>query len=253
MSSGDQKKWELLSAVWWRNKFLTGLAVAIPMAATLFVLRFLYKVISGVTEPVVIQVVTTYHEQLPGLVLIAGPRPDTFTIPGVALLLTILLIGLLGLLVTNVFGKKILGWLEYLMNRIPLVNVIYPLAKQVVDSIKAIGEAANGPVPGDSRQVVYLKYPDLNGYLIGFQTGRFSNQQGEEFVSVFIPTAPNPITGFVLIFKEEEVIESDLAMEDAWKLLVSAGFVTPLSKFPTPNKTTTARKVPASNDTRQTG
>jgi len=94
----------------------------------------------------------------------------------------------------------------------------------------------------------------MGGYLVAFQTGSFTDKKGEDFVSVFIPTAPNPITGFVLIFKASEVIESDLSMEDAWKLLVSAGFVTPptrLTTMPVFDKTTIAGTNPEPVDTRQ--
>jgi uncharacterized membrane protein len=226
---------------------LAGLVVVIPIAATMLVLKFLYTIISGFFDPLVKAFVKDNRDSLPDFIIVND------TIPFAALMITILLIFLMGLLVTNVFGRKFLHYLENLLLRVPLVNVIYPLAKQVVDSIKRIGESATHPEPGDNRQVVYLRYPNLNGYLIAFQTGRFKDKKGEEFVSVFIPTAPNPITGFVLIFKEDDIIESDLAMEDAWKLLVSAGFVTPLAgeAMPSPHKTTIEGIVPAPGDTTQ--
>jgi len=243
----SQPKQKPATLIWLRNKFLAGLVVVVPIAATLLVLKFLYTIISGFFDPLVKAFVKDNRESLPDFIIVND------TIPFAALIITILLIIAMGLLVTNVLGRKFLQYMETLLLRVPLVNVIYPLAKQVVDSIKSIGETANRPEPGDNRQVVYLRYPNLNGYLIAFQTGRFKDKKGEEFVSVFIPTAPNPITGFVLIFKEDDIIESDLAMEDAWKLLVSAGFVTPLAGEPMPpsRKTTTAGIPPMPGGTTQ--
>ncbi|MGF1679279.1 MAG: DUF502 domain-containing protein [Candidatus Methylacidiphilales bacterium] len=207
--------------VWWRNKFLTGLAVIIPVVATVLVLKFLYKIISGFFDPLVRAFVKRYRDSLPDVLILND------TVPFLAFLLTVLFVVLVGLLMTNVFGRKLLLWLEGVLLRIPLVNIIYPLVKQVVESVKSIGETSNQLDPKDDRQVVYLRYPGLNGYLIAFQTGAFRDKKGEAFVSVFIPTAPNPITGFVLIFKSADVSPSDLSMEQAWKLIVSAGFVTP--------------------------
>ncbi|MEM6820480.1 MAG: DUF502 domain-containing protein [Verrucomicrobiota bacterium] len=209
--------------VWWRNKFLTGLVVIIPAAATFYILKLLYGLFIAFFEPLVKLFVSAFRESLPNSMVLND------TIPFASLILTILFIILMGLLVTNVFGRTLVHYFENILLRVPLVNIIYPLVKQVVDSVKSIGETAGQLNPEDSRQVVYVKYPGFNGYLLGFQTGRFVDKDGVSFVSVFIPTAPNPITGFVMIFKEVEVMESDLSMEDAWKLLVSAGFVTPLS------------------------
>lgn len=253
-SSEDKKPLNPGNLVWWRNKLLAGLFVVIPLAATLLILKFLYTAISATFDPVVKAIVKDNRASLPE----GGFIPEIIiyndTIPFAAFFITLLFILVLGLLVTNVFGRKIWEYLEKVIVRIPLVNMIYPLFKQVVDSVKLIGASSGAPQPGDNRQVVYIQYPGLGGYLVAFQTGRFKDKQGQEFVSVFIPTAPNPITGFVLIFKESEVMESDLSMEDAWKLLVSAGFVTPPSKLttmPVIDKTTIAGTVPTPADTTQ--
>lgn len=244
----ENKRHHPLSLIWWRNKFLAGLAVVIPLAATLIILKFLYRLVSAFFDPLVMAFVENNREHLPGFLIVND------TIPFAALILTILLIVFFGLLVTNVFGQKILLFFEKLLLRVPLVNFIYPLAKQVVDSIKQISKTANHPDPADARQVVYIRYPGLNGFLLAFQTGRFRDRQGREFVSVFIPTAPNPITGFVLIFDENDVLECDLSMEDAWKLLVSAGFVTPLrsSVLPPATETTITGTTPPPVGTIQT-
>jgi uncharacterized membrane protein len=252
----ERKKLTPLNLIWWRNKILAGLFVVIPLAATVFILKLFYTAISAAFDPVVKAFVKENRVDPMGGGFIPEGLIYNDTIPFAAFIITILFILGLGLLVTNVFGRRLVEYLEVVLLRIPLVNMIYPLAKQVVDSIKMIGASSDVPGPGDNRQAVYIQYPGLNGYLVAFQTGRFKDKSGQEFVSVFIPTAPNPITGFVLIFKESDVIESDLTMEDAWKLLVSAGFVTPPSKLTTMpvvdfNKTTIAGTIPTPVDTTQ--
>lgn len=238
---------------YWRNKFLAGVFVLVPLVATIWVLLFIYRFISGRTEPLVVRVVTAFHQNIPDFLLAAGPREETFTIPGVSFVLTLLLVILFGLLVTNVLGRRIMHWLEGLLERVPLVNVIYSLVKQVTDSLRTISESSERLDERDARDTVYIRYPGVNGYLIAFQTGTFQGKDGRKMVTIFIPTAPNPITGFVLVFEEDQVIPSDLTMEQAWKLLVSAGFVTPPGLIqPLRGKTTTAVPAPEPVDTTQT-
>lgn len=209
---------------WWRNKFLAGLFVAIPLVVTYLILKFIYRQVSGVCDPIVIALVGAFREAIPDFLLIHDARSGAETIPGAAFVITILVVVALGLVATNVLGSRLLGLLDSALMRVPLVNLIYPLLKQVVDSIKDIGASKEN---FESRPVVYLKYPGVNGYLLGFLTGRFTDSQGRAMATVFIPTAPNPITGFVLVFEARDVIESDLPMEAAWKMVVSAGFVVP--------------------------
>ncbi|MEM6884656.1 MAG: DUF502 domain-containing protein [Verrucomicrobiota bacterium] len=263
-SSQEKKTLTPANLVWWRNKLLAGLFVIVPLAATLFILKLSYDAISYAFNPAVTAFVNDFRAGKPDGTSDwepAGFIPEWMivndTIPFAAFFITLLFIMVMGLLVTNIVGRKLLGYIEGLLLRIPLVNQIYPLAKQVMDSIKMIAQSSSGavPEPGDNRQVVFIRYPGMGGYLVAFQTGSFTDKNGEDFVSVFIPTAPNPITGFVLIFKASEVIQSDLSMEDAWKLLVSAGFVTPpaqLTAMPVIDKTTIAETIPAPVDTTQT-
>jgi len=146
---------------WWRNKLLAGLFVVIPLAATLLILKFLYTAISATFDPVVKAIVRDNRASVPD-----GFIPEFIiyndTIPFAAFFITVLLILTLGLLVTNVFGRRFLGYLDKLLLRIPLVNLIYPLVKQVVDSIKTIGvNTGEMNDPADNRQVVYIQYPGL--------------------------------------------------------------------------------------------
>ncbi len=212
------KKKESAPFVWIRNNFLTGLCVVIPLFATFWILKFLYRVMSGFAEKLVQTLVVIYEPLIPRFIIVDG------TIPFASLLITLSAVVGVGLLATNILGKKIVGWLEAGLLRVPLVNLIYPVAKQVMDSLKEIG----GTQTEETRKpVVFLPYPGVKGYLIGFQTGRFRGNEGKAMVTVFLPTAPNPITGFVLVFEEKDVVKTDLKYEDAWKMVVSGGLVVP--------------------------
>lgn len=208
---------------WWRNKLLAGFFVAIPLVVTFVILRFLYRIISGVCDPLVIALVSVYRNSIPDFLIITDINGKE-TIPGAAFFITIAVILVLGLLATNVFGSRLIQLIERGLARIPLVNLIYPLLKQVVDSIRDIGDSKEN---FKNRPVVYVRYPGIQGYFIAFQTGRCSTADGTEMVSVFLPTAPNPITGLVLLIRADDVIESGLSLDTAWKIIVSAGFVLP--------------------------
>jgi uncharacterized membrane protein len=234
--------------VWFRNKFITGLFVAIPLVITYWILNFLYRAVSSVTDPFVKTFVSYNRASLPDFLIIEDVR-GIETIPGAALVITLLLIFLIGLLTANVIGKRILGYFDSLLHRIPLVNAIYPVAKQVVESLRSLGGSEEDLA---NKKVVYVPYPGIQGYLLGFQTGRFCGPQGKTLASVFIPTAPNPVTGFVLVFGENQLIDSGLSMEDAWKLVVSGGLLTPLPleipaplNFPAATIPPTPAQVPA--------
>ncbi|NJK90423.1 MAG: DUF502 domain-containing protein [Blastochloris sp.] len=229
--------------IWLRNKFLTGLFVVIPLFATFWILKFLYKVMSGFAERLVKTLVEVYRPLIPNFLIVDG------TIPFAALFITLATVIAVGLLATNVFGRKIVEWIESALHRVPLVNLIYPVAKQVVESLKELG---NAQTEESRKPVVFLRYPGTLGYFIGFQTGRFKSAEGKRMVTVFLPTAPNPITGFVLAFEETDVVNSDIKYEDAWKMIVSGGLVTPKNiSFGT--TTTAAVPVPIPVDTKQTG
>lgn len=240
--------------IWLRNKFITGLFVAIPLVITYWILNFLYRAVSGVTDPLVKAFVAYNRESLPDFLITQDAR-GAETIPGAALVITLLLIVLIGLLTANVIGKRILGYFDSLLHRIPLVNLIYPVAKQVVDSLRSLGGSEDDLA---NKKVVYVPYPGVQGYLLGFQTGRFSGRKGEALAAVFIPTAPNPVTGFVLVFEETQLLDAGLSMEDAWKLVVSGGLLAPkplpaVAPVTFAAAATPSAPVPAAADTRQKG
>jgi len=189
-----------------RNKLFTGIVVAVPMIVTFYVLNFAYGIINGISAP--------FLKQLFGK-----------EVAGLGFLVTVLLLVFLGYTATNVLGQRILDWAERQLLRIPLVATIYTGVKQVIDSFKSFNNMAN------FKRVVYVEYPSPGCKLIGFVTGQYYDHRlQQEMVSVVIPTAPNPMTGLVIVVEAAHVIESELSLEEAMKLIVSAGLVSPKRK-----------------------
>lgn len=212
---------------WLRNKFLTGLFVALPILGTLWILNLIYKLINSRFEPLVITIATHYREENPIIHWISFPtRRDgeiVYTIPGAGFILTVIFLILLGVFVSNVIGRGLLSWLDHILLKLPIISTIYHAAKQVIEAVQMLSRSENMHF----SKVALIPYPNLPGKLIGFVTGQFSDQQGQMLYTVFLPTAPNPITGFVLVVKASEIELSDMPIEEATKLILSGGLVTP--------------------------
>jgi uncharacterized membrane protein len=195
-----------------RNKLLTGVVVAVPIIVTIWVLELAYGFINGISAPFLIKL---FGKEIPGL----------------GFLVTLLLLLFLGFMATNVLGQRILEWTERQLLRIPLVATIYAGVKQVIDSFKSFNNMSN------FKRVVYVEYPSPGCKLIGFVTGQyFDHRLQTEMISVVIPTAPNPMTGLVIVVEAAHVIESELNLEEAMKLIVSAGLVSPKRKIAVPSE-----------------
>jgi uncharacterized membrane protein len=193
-----------------RNKFFTGIVVAIPIIVTVKVLQIAFAFIDGIAGPFLTQVIKR-------------------EIPGLGFLVTIVLLIALGYMAANMLGQRILDWIERQLMRVPFVATIYTVVKQVIDSFKSFNDMAN------FKRVVYVEYPSPGCKLIGLVTGQyFDHKLEQEMISVVIPTAPNPMTGLVIIVDASKVIESELSLEEAMKLIVSAGLVSPKRKLGPP-------------------
>ncbi len=185
-----------------RNTLLTGIVVAIPIVVTLWVLNLAYTFINGISEPFLAHL---------------GIR-----VPGLGFIVTLLLLLALGFMAANVMGQRILDYMERFLLRVPVAATVYAGVKQVIDSVKSFNNVSN------FKRVVYIEYPSEGCKLIGFVTGQFYDHKLQhEMTSVVIPTAPNPMTGLVIVVQSDLVIESDLTLEEAMKLVVSAGLVAP--------------------------
>jgi len=151
-------------------------------------------------------------------------RYSAFYIPGSGIVVLALLIFLTGLLATNIFGKKIVEFWDYLLNRVPFVRGVYSVLKAIVDAISLQSK-------GHFNRVVLVQYPRAGIYSLAFVTGvtqgEAQNVTRENLVSVFVPTTPNPTSGFFVLVPQEQVVPLSMTIEEGMKMIITAGFFTP--------------------------
>jgi uncharacterized membrane protein len=193
-----------------RSYFVTGLLIWVPLVITLWVLNL---------------IVSTMDQSLQ--LLPAEMQPELIfgrRVPGVGVVLTVVVIFLTGLLTRNILGQGLLRVWEALLARIPIVRSIYSSVKQVSDTVLS-------PSGQAFRKALLVQYPRSGVWTIGFQTGTPADEVraavSVEMVSVYVPTTPNPTSGFFLMFPRHETIELDMSVDEALKYIVSMGVVTP--------------------------
>ena len=197
-----------------KKYFLTGLLVLIPISLCIYIIK----------------IVITLADRFLGLL---PPRynPDTylpFHIPGLGIIITFAVIFFVGLVTANFVGKRLLDGIESLFIRIPLVRSVYTGAKEIVQTI--ILDRSS-----QFRQVVLVEYPRKGIYCIAFVTGlpsgEVASKIGGDFLNIFIPTTPNPTSGFYILVSREETIPLNITIEDAFKLIMSAGMSMPAEQI----------------------
>ena len=194
-----------------RRYLLAGLVVWLPILATFGILRFIVDLLDQTLSllPVAYQ-----PEQLLGV-----------SIPGFGVLLSLLLLLLTGILATNFLGQRLVVWSEAVLDKIPLVRSIYNASKQVIQAIFATNSQA-------FRKVLLVEYPRKGLWSIAFQTGVANTPLGmqigtDEMLSIFIPTTPNPTSGFLMMVPKSDVIELKLTIDEALKYIISLGMMQP--------------------------
>ena len=193
-----------------RKYFITGLLVLVPLVITLWVLNL---------------IVGTLDQSL--LLLPPQWRPELLlgiNLPGVGTILTLVIIFITGVVTRNFIGNRLLMLWELLLQRIPVVNSIYSSVKQVSDTLfSSSGNAF--------RKALLVQYPREGVWTIAFQTGvpggDVKNHLSGDYVSVYVPTTPNPTSGFFLMLKREDTIELNMSVDEALKYIVSMGVVAP--------------------------
>ena len=191
-----------------RNYFITGIVVLVPIGITLYLTKFFISISSKLIP----------YELNPNNYL-------PFAIPGIEILLSILIITIVGGLSLSFIGRKILMLVNDLFKRIPILRTIY----------SAIGQMAQTIVPkkNNKKSVVLVEYPRKGSWAVGFATkdnkGEISKKTKKSLVNVFVPTTPNPTSGFLLMFPKEEIVYLDMTFEEASKFIVSAGTSNPKS------------------------
>ena len=147
-------------------------------------------------------------------------------IPGLGIILTIILIYLLGIIVTNFLGRKIFDIGESIVKRVPIVSMIYTTLKQITDTFtKGTTDAFEG--------VVYIQYPRQGLWTMAFISGESKNKDGIPFFHIFVPTTPNPTSGFFLLIPQADAISTGMTVEEGLKTIISGGLLAP-SKNPLP-------------------
>lgn len=192
---------------------ITGLLILLPLFVTYILIAFLFNLLSNSGTPILRGVLSFL-----GLNEVGWLMP---LVPFINLLLALLLIFFIGLIGTNIVGRRILATLNQLVMRLPLVRTIYGAVKQVVETLQ-------GPQASFQR-VVLLEYPKKGVWMMGLVATRridtFNVSSADTLLAVFVPTTPNPTSGFLVLIPEEEVIETDYSVEEAFKFIVSSGIV----------------------------
>ena len=189
-----------------RNYFITGIVVLVPIGITLYLTTFFISISSKLIPP--------------------GINPNNylpFAIPGLEILLSVIFITLIGGLSLSFIGKKFLQLFNDLLKKIPILRTIYSAIGQMTETF--------APKKGSKKSVVLIQYPRKGSWAVGFATkenkGEISKKTNTELVNVFVPTTPNPTSGFLLMFPKSEIVYLDMTFEEASKFIVSAGTSNP--------------------------
>jgi len=188
-----------------RSFLIAGLAVMVPVAGTWYLLAFLFAMADGVIRPLVVGVLGRYY-------------------PGLGVLVALVVLLATGALATHYLGRRLIAGVEAVILRAPMVRGVYLAFKQVVE---AFTNAAAAPFD----RVVLVEYPRRGLYAVGFVTGRpwveVEGAAGDEVATVFIPTTPNPTSGFLAMVPRSQLIKLDMTVEEGVKLVVTGGTVVP--------------------------
>lgn len=189
---------------------IAGLLVWLPVVVTVLLFRFLITLMDQTLVLLPLQI-----------------RPETllgFSIPGLGVILTFLVLLVTGILAANIVGRTMMGFGERILRRIPIVRSVYSAAKN-------FSELVFSETGQSFKKVLLIQYPRKGVYSLAFQTstalGEVQKKTGSDVVCTFIPTTPNPTSGYIIILPKEDVIEMDMSVDEAFKMIVSLGVVVP--------------------------
>jgi len=192
-----------------RNYFISGLLFWIPLALSVIVIKFFLELVNNLIP----------QKYLPEVIF----KLDT-TIPGSGIILVLIVILITGVLVTNILGRKLVALWEKALNKIPGFRNIYNVLKKVSDTVFNTSTES-------FRKAFLIQYPSKGIWVIAFQSGDYRGEAesiiGEETMNLFVPTTPNPTSGFFVLIAKKDAFELDMSVEAAFKLVISAGVVAP--------------------------
>lgn len=194
-----------------RGYFITGLLVVVPLYLSIYVVSLIVRFMDNMLN--LLPSIAHPHTYLP------------FHVPGLGIIFTVLSIIIIGMLATNFLGKRVLEFAERIMLKVPVARMIYNATKQFMETFFTHGNQG-------FRQVVLVEFPRKGLYSMGFMTSRVTNGEiksktSEPSMCVFIPTTPNPTSGYFAVIPENEVVFLDMSVEDAFKVIMTGGMVTP--------------------------
>jgi len=183
-----------------RSKLFAGVATLLPLYLTFFVIKFLFVTLEEMSDPLL--------------------KRFNLDIPGLGIILTFLLIYILGFLVTNFLGRKIFNLGERIVKKVPIVNMIYTTLKQITDTFtKGSTDAFEG--------AVYIQYPRQGLWTMAFISGESKTKDGVPYYHLFVPTTPNPTSGFFLMIPQADTVATGMSVEDGLKTIISGGLLAP--------------------------
>lgn len=211
--------------IWVRNKFLAGLALVTPLVVTYWILQIVYETLKAVSVPLLESFAAVYNQAVPLDMMIDVNDPRLLQFMNLlGFLIPIVFLVALGVMATNVLGVRVVGALEKLLLRVPLVAFIYKFMKQVMESFKGFGGVKS------FQRVVYVDYPSPGLKMLGFVTGQYVDPATALHMSaVLLPAALSPMTGLVMVTETSRLEDAPLSVEEAMKLIVSGGLISPKS------------------------
>jgi len=181
-----------------KRRIFAGLLAIVPIAVTFWILKLLFTFFDGFAAPILKRI--------------------GIEIPGLGIILTLVIVFVLGLFVTNVLGKTLFKWGERILAKLPIVNTIYKTIKQITSAL-------SGSTVKSFQQVIFIQYPRIGLWTMCFVTNESQNETGEEFYHVFVPTTPNPTSGVFIIVPKKDVVHPNISVEDGLKAIISGGIL----------------------------
>lgn len=206
-----------------RQDFFAGLAILLPLVITLWVLNILFGLVHGVSTPFILRLLRLLRAPL-----VDDPGFARYVVPVIGLFFTLVVVLLVGMFAANFLGRRIVTAFDRLMLRIPVIKGIYGAARQLLDAFKTTSTTF--------RRVVAVEYPRPGVLTLGFVAregatlklaGEGARRRIDSHTLVFLPTTPNPTSGWLAVIPDDEVIPLDLTIEEGLKLIVSGGIVVP--------------------------
>jgi len=189
------------------TKIFAGILVILPLGITFLVLQFVFNMLDNILGPMMPEVKVYLFNR-------------NFLLPGLGILGFFLLLYLIGMIATNVMGRKLVSWGDRFFTNIPVVKNIYSSSKQLTDAFSTARK-------GSFRQAVFVEFPQGGNFVLGFVTNELTDLDQQTKVTVFVPTAFIPPQGFLLFLPKEKILPSHMTIEEAIKSIMSVGIVTP--------------------------